>query len=236
MFDRLIASNSRGAERPAVPSGTVSLLVHAGVCAAAVLATLRPDRVAGGEGQPIVISWPEPMDGRSHDLDPFDPVPGPVGPIDLPTQSPIGLPPIDARQPFDVALLQRAAHAPSGRGSSAMPGEPWSADAVDEPPVLLAGPPLAYPEGLRRTGTTGTVMAQLVIDTLGRAERGTLLLQSSPPGFETAARAYVLGALFRPGRTHGRAVRVLVRLPISFMLRPSSWRNGDPSPGCHRFV
>src|SRR5437870_4798502 len=73
---------------------------------------------------------------------------------------------------------------------------------------------------LRRPGTTGTVTVQLVIDTLGRAEPGSLVLQSSHPGFEGAARAYVLGALFRPGRTHGRAVRVLVRLPISFTLRP----------------
>ena len=29
-----------------------------------------------------------------------------------------------------------------------------------------------------------------------------------------------VGALFRPGRMRGRAVRVLVRLPISFTLRP----------------
>src|SRR6266699_3754538 len=36
MFDRLIASKT---------SGTVSVLVHAGVCAAAVLATLRPQQV-----------------------------------------------------------------------------------------------------------------------------------------------------------------------------------------------
>jgi len=91
---------------------------------------------------------------------------------------------------------------------------------VDEPPVLLAGPPLGYPDVLRRTGTTGTVTVQLVIDTLGRAEPGSLVLQSSHPGFEAAARAYVLGALFRPGRMRGRAVRVLVRLPISFTLRP----------------
>jgi len=47
MFDRLIASKSGAADRPAVPSGTVSVLVHAGVCAAAVLATLDPHRLAG---------------------------------------------------------------------------------------------------------------------------------------------------------------------------------------------
>ena len=78
----------------------------------------------------------------------------------------------------------------------------------------------SYPDVLRRTGTTGTVTVQLVIDTLGRAEPGSLVLQSSHPGFEAAARAYVLGALFRPGRMRGRAVRVLVRLPMSFTLRP----------------
>jgi TonB family protein len=181
MFDRLIASKRRAVDRRAVPSGTVSVLVHAGVCAAAVLATLRPHPVAGVDGPPILISWPQPSEDRSNARNGFDPVPGPVAPpIDVPPQAP----------------------------------------AVDEPPVLLAGPPLGYPDVLRRAGTTGTVMAQLVIDTLGRAEPGSLVLQSSHPGFEAAARAYVVSALFRPGRTHGRAVRVLVRLPISFTLRP----------------
>jgi len=222
MFDRLIASKSRAADRPAVPSGTVSVLVHAGVCAAAVLATLRPHRLAGVDGPPIVISWPQPSESESDVGDRFDPVPRPPGPpIDVPPQSPIGLPPIDARTPFDPKLLLRGVREAAGdHGVDGAPEGPWSPMAVDEPPVLLAGPPLGYPDVLRRTGTTGTVTVQLVIDTLGRAEPGSLVLQSSHPGFEAAARAYVLGALFRPGRMRGRAVRVLVRLPISFTLRP----------------
>jgi len=92
---------------------------------------------------------------------------------------------------------------------------------VDDPPVLLAGPALVYPEVLRRTGTVGTVVVQVVIDTVGRAEPASLVLQSSHAGFEDAARAFVLGAVFRPGRAHGRAVRVLVRLPIGFTLTPA---------------
>ena len=209
MFDRLITSKT---------SGTVSVLVHAGVWAAAVLATLHPHRVAGLDGPPIVISWPQP----SQIGDRFDPVPGPgAPPIDVPPQSPIGLPPIDARAPFDPKVLLRGvSEAPGDHGVDGAPEGPWSPIAVDEPPVLLAGPPLGYPDVLRRAGTTGTVTVQLVIDTLGRAEPGSLVLQSSHPGFEAAARVYVVGALFRPGRAHGRAVRVLVRLPISFTLRP----------------
>ena len=64
-------------------------------------------------------------------------------------------------------------------------------------------------------------VVQVVIDTLGRAEPGSVVLQSSHAGFEAAARAYVLGAVFRPGRTHGQAMRVLVRLPIGFTLSPT---------------
>src|SRR6266513_2437290 len=196
MFDRLIASKT---------SGTVSVLRHAGVGAAAVLATLRPHRVAGVDGPPILISWPQPSEDGSNVGNRFDPVPGPVAPpIDVPPQAPIGLPPIDARAPFDPKVLFRGVREAVGdHGVDEAPEGPWSPMAVDEPPVLLAGPPLGYPDMLRRTGTTGTVV-----------------LESSHVGFEGAARAYVLGALFRPGRTHGRAVRVLVRLPISFTLRP----------------
>jgi hypothetical protein len=57
MFDRLIESRHRPADRSQVSSGTVAVLVHAGVCAAAVLGTLRPHRVSGAEPPPILISW-----------------------------------------------------------------------------------------------------------------------------------------------------------------------------------
>ena len=62
-------------------------------------------------------------------------------------------------------------------------------------------------------------MLQVVIDTLGRAEPVARVCESSNPGFDGAALAYVRGALFRPGRVRGRAVRVLIRLPIAFTLR-----------------
>ena len=219
MFDRLIASGNHFVSRPLSRSGTVSVLVHAGVCAAAVLATLRPHRAAGAAGPPMIISWPVPSEDGLH-VDPLEQIPGPTGPpIEVPTQPPIGLPPIDARSPFDVKVpLGAAGDARGDRGVDGPADAPWNATAVDDPPGLLAGPPLVYPEALRRTGIVGTVVVEVVIDSLGRAEPGSLVLQSSHAGFEAAARAYVLGALFRPGRTHGRAVRVLVRLPVDFRL------------------
>ncbi|PYO25553.1 MAG: hypothetical protein DMD73_14170 [Gemmatimonadetes bacterium] len=45
------------------------------------------------------------------------------------------------------------------------------------------------------------------------------VVESSNRGFDAAALAYVRGALFRPGRVRGLAVRVLIRLPIAFTLQ-----------------
>jgi len=45
------------------------------------------------------------------------------------------------------------------------------------------------------------------------------VLQSPNPGFDQSAKSYVLKALFRPARVHGRAVRVLVQIPVDFKLR-----------------
>ena len=221
MFDKLIASRNRIAARSRVPSSAVAVLAHAGVCAGIVLATLRPHRGSAADVPPMIIVWPQPVEDWLPG--PPDQIDGPNVPsIDVPTQAPIGLPPIDAGVHFDPkSLLPGAREAVGDRGVDGAPDGPWSPTAVDDPPALLAGPPLAYPEVLRRGGTAGTVVVQVVIDTLGRAEPRSLALESSHAGFDAAARAYVLGAVFRPGRAHGRAVRVLVRLPIAFTLRPT---------------
>src|SRR2546429_2597031 len=148
MFDRLIASKT---------GGTVSVLVHAGVCAAAVLATLRPHRVAGVDGPPILISWPQPSEDGSNVVNGFDPVPGPVAPpIDVPPQAPIGLPPIDARAPFDPKVLFRGVREAAGdHGVDGAPEGPWSPMAGGGAPVLLPHPPPRPPDGPPRHGTPG---------------------------------------------------------------------------------
>jgi len=63
------------------------------------------------------------------------------------------------------------------------------------------------------------VVVAAVIDTLGRPGPRSVTVVASPnPGFDSAARDYVVRALFRPARVRGRAVRVLVRVPIDFRL------------------
>jgi len=92
---------------------------------------------------------------------------------------------------------------------------------VEEKPEVLSGPKLQYPDLLRQAAIQGRVLVQAIIDTSGRAEPASVKVMQSPnPGFDQPAMNYVLRALFRPARVHGRAVRVLLNLPIDFKIRP----------------
>ena len=91
---------------------------------------------------------------------------------------------------------------------------------VEERPAVLSAPTLHYPELLRQAQIQGRVLVQAIIDTLGRAEPPSVkVLQSPNPGFDQSAQSYVTKALFRPGRVHGRAVRVLLQVPVDFRLK-----------------
>ena len=218
MRDLLIESGARAtAHRPWVPSGLIAVVAHVVIVAGAVWATLDPARAVGSEQSPVVLMWPEetPRDPRG---DARDAIPGPPEPVvDAPSLPPFGLPPIETGGRIEPLLPVRdvGGTGPVNDGPAA-PADWWS---VDEAPALLAGPSPPYPELLRAAGIEGRVVLQVVIDTLGRAEPAARVFESSHPGFNGAALAYVRAALFRPGRVRGRAVRVLIRLPIAFTLR-----------------
>ncbi len=64
------------------------------------------------------------------------------------------------------------------------------------------------------------MLVQAIVDTLGRAEPTSVkVLQSPNAGFDQSAKNYVLKALFRPARVHGRAVRVLIQIPIDYRIK-----------------
>jgi len=92
---------------------------------------------------------------------------------------------------------------------------------VDEAPELLSAPTPDYPPLLRLAGISGRVVVEAVVDTAGRVEPNSArVVEATDPAFGAAALASVRVALFRPARTYGRAVRVRVRLPVEFALRP----------------
>lgn len=195
----------------------VSLTAHVAIGAAVVLSTVdaRPHR-ADRPRQINVVIQPRAVERSLHAL-PFGPsVPETVVLPVIPT-------PVIATPPHGGTPARLAVQ---GAGASALPpppgapGDVWDAPFVEEAPQILAGPLPAYPELLRQAGIRGRVVLEAVVDTAGRVERGSLTVVSATnPGFVAPARQALAATLFRPGRVHGRAVRVRVRIPVDFTLR-----------------
>ena len=97
----------------------------------------------------------------------------------------------------------------TGDGHGSVADQVYSEATVDEPVEIVSVPPLEYPPALR----------QAVIDTLGRAEPASLKVITRPnTAFDKSALAYVLHAVFRPARVKGRAVRVLIKVPVDYRI------------------
>ncbi len=108
----------------------------------------------------------------------------------------------------------------SREGPNPIAGQIYAEDDVDERPVLMSAPPLAYPPLLRQAGLQGRVEVQAVIDTVGHAEPGSVkVIERTSTGFEESARDYMLHAVFRPAHVKGRAVRALVTVPLDYSIK-----------------
>jgi len=112
-----------------------------------------------------------------------------------------------------------AACPPGGNRDGRAADQVYAEAAVDERAEIGSAPPLEYPPALRHAGLQGRVSVQAVIDTLGRAELASVKVIARPnTAFDESARAYVLHAVFRPARVKGRAVRVLITVPVNYRI------------------
>src|SRR5207248_4399194 len=128
MFEKLNPER-RGGARRVLSSGALVLAAHVAIGAAAVWATLRPQVATGAELPPLVLPWPADPDQDQMPAAPggmADPAPVP----DLPTDPPIGLPPIDRGARFDATQWLHPGVA-VGSASREEAG-PLSSDVVDE--------------------------------------------------------------------------------------------------------
>jgi len=90
-----------------------------------------------------------------------------------------------------------------------------------EPPELV---PLSaspeYPVSLLSKGIRGTVVSAAIIDTTGRADPASIrIVTASESAFGTAMERFLKQARWRPGRYHGRPMRVCVVIPMEFSAR-----------------
>lgn len=104
----------------------------------------------------------------------------------------------------------------------------FTARQVDSPAVLEPGRPwlIDYPPALFASGITGSVLAEWIVDSAGRVERGTVgIVSATHPAFADAVVSSILSAAYLPARKAGRAVRQHVLQEITFAPEESATRS-----------
>lgn len=211
--------------------GLVSFAIHAAVIAGAAYTALR----AGGHDDTVLVDTnlvffdaPRPQPAL-HVEQPVLLVQPLQGLQTLAVQAVVPtIPGVDLQEHFDVKdLTGRGVEggAASGSAADSVTGADlvYSEGAVEERPKVLSAQPPPYPAMLRDAGIQGRVLLEVVLDTTGRAEPSSIkIVQSPSPGFDGPVTRWALRALFRPARLHGRAVRVLIQIPIDYSAATSS--------------
>jgi protein TonB len=102
----------------------------------------------------------------------------------------------------------------------------YGAESVEEKPTLANAADVArlldrnYPEALSEAGVAGRVMLEMTIDENGRVRPGSARVVSASHEEFTAATLRIAERMrFRPARVEGRAVAVMVTLPIDWKTR-----------------
>jgi TonB family protein len=106
----------------------------------------------------------------------------------------------------------------------------YTPDQVDVPARSdsLSRPQPQYPEALLFTGVPGQVLAEFVVDTLGRVELDTFgVISSTNPKFTQAVQRALPEWAYAPAMLNGKRVRQLVQQPFSFVVDSAVLRRAN---------
>jgi TonB family protein len=219
---RLLETKRKTEKKKVVGGGATSLALHAVLIGGAVYATLsaRPADTAVRMDTTVVVLTPE----RQQPAPPLpaqlvEPLRG-FQTVTVPAQLPTTLPKLDLQQRFDPKDYSGIG-VEGGRANGVVPSgnEVYTEALVEERPALLSAPPAPYPDLLKQAGIHGRVLLRAIVDTTGRVEPSSVEIAMSPnPAFDVPAREWILKALFRPARLHGRAVRVHITQPLDYSI------------------
>jgi periplasmic protein TonB len=221
VFETLIESKKK-TDKKFFGLGFVSLMIHAALIGAAIIATVKAGQSDTKVRADTALVFLDPQDQKPPEQQPVQldiPLKG-FQTVVAPTEIPTDIPAINLQDKFNPADYSGSG-VEGGVANGAVPtGDVFLESLVEQKPDLLSGAKPVYPEMLRSAGIHGRVLVQFVVDTSGKAEPGTIhIVQSPNPGFNDVVRKSVLQSQFRPGRIHGRAVRVLIELPFDFVIR-----------------
>ena len=227
MVFTLLESRRKTSSKRLFGVGFASLAIHSATIAGVVYATLHAAPSDDHVRMDTTVVLLAPQDQQK----PVDPPPVQLGDalkgfqtVAVPAQIPTNIPPVDLQQRFDPKDYSGSG-IEGGRASGvvASGNEVYAEALVEERPALLSAPPPVYPALLKQAGIQGRVILRAVIDTTGRVEPASVWIMKSPnPAFDQPTKDWVLKALFRPARLHGRGVRVFINLPVDYSLTPAS--------------
>jgi protein TonB len=108
---------------------------------------------------------------------------------------------------------------PNVKSAPVASDQPYFEFQVEKPVAVSNMSPPAYPEMLKSANVSGEVLAQFVVDTMGRVEMNTFkVLKEDHPLFTQAVKRSLSGARFLPAEVGGRKVKQLVQQPFQFAL------------------
>jgi periplasmic protein TonB len=236
MFDQLLESKAKKQKRT---GGTViSVIVHALLMAGAIYATRKTaEALEKPKEEKVVLQETkkdEPEPEKPKEPPPKDLVvsqtPPPKGfqvltpPIDVPDV----IPEVDLnRKATDDADFSGkgvqggvAKGVEGGTGPVIDPGQAYFDFQVEKPAMALPNNPTpTYPSMLQSAGVEGKALMQFIVDTTGRAERGSIkVLKADHEAFGQAVQSVLPRMRFLPAEVGGRKVRMLVQQEFAFGL------------------
>ncbi|MBA2685418.1 MAG: energy transducer TonB [Gemmatimonadaceae bacterium] len=226
--------DSKRTTEKSVRGTLVSVAIHAAIITLAVIATASAGEVHRAPPEKLIKLYPPtpsrpevphtnpPASRPAHPRAPALPrEPKFVPPIVIPTT----LPPIDpsaSTTPAESLFTSRTGG--DGRnvstpGTGVDVGQPYDESQVEKPALARGGNPSPrYPSVLESSRVEGTVLAQFVVDTLGRAEMSTFkILDSSNDLFSASLERALSTWRFYPAEAGGHRVKQIVQLPLKFV-------------------
>lgn len=236
MFNNLLESSAKKQKRAG--GSFTSLVIHAAVVAALIVVTKNAglmqeeEKVEKVDFVEVKKDEPKPPEPEKAPPPP-DAVAAPPPPkgfqvLQAPVEIPNVIPDIDlSKKVTDEADFSGkgvaggiAKGVEGGKGPVPQGDQPYFDFQVEKPVVMAPGAQgPAYPDMLRTAGIEGTVLAQFVVDTTGRADMGTFkALKSDNDLFTTAVKNALQRMRFLPAEVGGRKVKQLVQQPFQFSL------------------
>jgi protein TonB len=233
VFENLIESKRK--RKNTLGQQVVSIFVHAGLIFGAVKATqgaAEAVREIAVDTTMVFLKPPEappPPPQPENVVVSANPPPQGFQVVSPPENIPTEIPPVNLNERFDPKDFTGkgveggiGTGVVGGTGPVPIEGEVFLAAEVDETPMANnesgACTP-KFPPVMQSAGIPGKVVMQFVVNTDGKVDPGTFkVVSSTHKAFEDPAKEAMLRCPFKPGKSRGQPVRVLVQQSLAFKL------------------